>query len=356
MKALFITSTLEGRGGGGIIAKRNILLLQQILGKENVEIFNINRRKESLYTIYERCFFAYVVGVNKTVIKNIVDRMQQFNLIWIDGSFYGSIAKEIKRAGYQGKIVTFFHNIERYFCKRKWFEKLLYPFYNGPIVRSEINAIFYSTNVITLTERDASYVKHYNKKAHITILPSSLNDKFEDINGYSNATSLLKNKEIQLLFVGSYFYANISGISWFIDNVLPHVYAKLTIVGANMDKLPYKKTNKLEINGYVDDLGVYYRESDIVIAPIFEGSGMKTKTTEALMWGKYIIGTNESFCGFEINDMIGLKCNTAEEFIIGINKLIENGYRKYNKYSRELYLKKYSLNSSLNILQKLISI
>ena len=65
----------------------------------------------------------------------------------------------------------------------------------------------------------------------------------------------------------------------------------------------------------LDDLGEYYRNCDVVIAPIFEGSGMKTKTTEALMWGKYIIGTNESFCGFAIDDSFSLN-NTLLPYII----------------------------------------
>lgn len=174
-------------------------------------------------------------------------------------------------------------------------KRLLYPVYNGPLIRSETNAIMYSDDIVTLTERDAAYVKRVNNRSKVTILPSSMEDKMENVNGYVAQTLLVKVKCPQLLFVGSYFYANVNGLSWFIERILPQVNAKLIVVGANMDKLSFKNNEKLEIHGFVDDLGEYYRNCDVVIAPIFEGSGMKTKTTEALMWGKYIIGTNESF-------------------------------------------------------------
>ena len=75
------------------------------------------------------------------------------------------------------------------------------------------------------------------------------------------------------------------------------------------------QTKKIEIHGFVEDLYTFYAKADCVIAPIFEGSGMKTKTTEALMWGKFIIGTKEAFCGFDITDDIGVCCENSEDFI-----------------------------------------
>ena len=39
-----------------------------------------------------------------------------------------------------------------------------------------------------------------------------------------------------------------------------------------------------------------------MLFPIFEGSGMKLKTCEALMFGKNIIGTPEAFAGYDIDD------------------------------------------------------
>ena len=337
MKALFITGTINDNGGGCVIANRNKQLLYQLLGKTNVEIFKVQRRQESLKSVIERCAFAYVVGMNGENVNSILRKAENMDLVWIDGSCYGTIAKELKQKNYKGHIVTFFHNVEKFFCKRSFVKRLLYPVYNGPLIRSETNAIMYSDDIVTLTERDAAYVKRVNNRSKVTILPSSMEDKMENVNGYVAQTLLVKVKCPQLLFVGSYFYANVNGLSWFIERILPQVNAKLIVVGANMDKLSFKNNEKLEIHGFVDDLGEYYRNCDVVIAPIFEGSGMKTKTTEALMWGKYIIGTNESFCGFAIDDSIGLICHTEDDFVKGINRISNEGVCRFNVASRNLY-------------------
>ena len=43
---------------------------------------------------------------------------------------------------------------------------------------------------------------------------------------------------------------------------------------------------RVEVVGSVDDLGIWYVNSFFTIAPIFDGSGMKTKVAESLMFGK----------------------------------------------------------------------
>lgn len=45
----------------------------------------------------------------------------------------------------------------------------------------------------------------------------------------------------------------------------------------------------------------YIYNADFLIAPIFEGSGMKLKTAEALMYGKTVFGTTEAFEGYDVD-------------------------------------------------------
>lgn len=354
MKALFITGIVDGNGGGHVITNRNKQLLCRLLGDANVGVFSIPQKRETLKSVFERCAFAYVVGMDSKNVESILCMVENVDFVWIDGSCYGTIAKVLKQNGYRGRVITFFHNIERYFQKRTFIKNLLFPLYNGPLLRSETNAIMYSDKIVTLTERDASYVRKMNGILDVTILPSSMKDTMEDKDGYTTQNSIAKQDFFQLLFVGSYFYANVNGLSWFVEKVLPKVNAKLIVVGAKMDKLPFKNSEKLEIHGFVENLGEYYRKCDAVVAPIFEGSGMKTKTTEALMWGKYIIGTDESFCGFSIDNAVGLKCNTEDDFIKNINRLSESGICRFNYPSRELYLKYYSIERSMEIIKEIV--
>ena len=61
------------------------------------------------------------------------------------------------------------------------------------------------------------------------------------------------------------------------------------------------------------------------------------------MYGKYIFGTKEAFEGYDIDfDKVGGLCNTKEEFINNINSHFELDNTKYNKYSRNMFQKKYN--------------
>ena len=57
---------------------------------------------------------------------------------------------------------------------------------------------------------------------------------------------------------------------------------------------------------------------------------MKTKTVEALSYGKAIIGTDEAFVGIDADfNKIGAKCNTADEFIKAINNFSGSIFNEY---------------------------
>ena len=103
-------------------------------------------------------------------------------------------------------------------------------------------------------------------------------------------------------------------------------------------KLPL--TSNVRLKGYIHDLDMCYRNALAVIAPIFSGSGMKTKTIEALSYGKSIFGTTEAFVGIETDfARIGGECNNAAEFIEKMNSL---AYERINSYSIQLFLKYFS--------------
>ena len=87
--------------------------------------------------------------------------------------------------------------------------------------------------------------------------------------------------------------------------------------------------------------------------PIFSGSGMKVKTAEALMYGKFLIGTKEAFEGYEIDEKIGILCNNANDFIKNINKYSQQNLI-YNAPSRTLFIDKYSSDATQELFNSLL--
>lgn len=73
----------------------------------------------------------------------------------------------------------------------------------------------------------------------------------------------------------------------------------INIVGRGTEILKKELTDcRIRIYGSVDSLAPYYMGADVIIAPLFDGGGMKTKTVEALSYGKSIVATDEGLEGF----------------------------------------------------------
>lgn len=108
-----------------------------------------------------------------------------------------------------------------------------------------------------------------------------------------------------------------------------------------MDKLKNNLAGeRVTIRGRVESLDEFYNKADVVVGPIFKGEGMKTKTCEALMYGKIYLGTDEALEGYE--DLNEYRCNTADEFVHMIELLTDKNLPKYNENLRNIYLEKYS--------------
>ena len=103
----------------------------------------------------------------------------------------------------------------------------------------------------------------------------------------------------------------------------------------------------MNVIGSVDSTDEYYYSHAAVIMPIRYGAGMKVKTAEAMMFGRYIFASDEALEGYEVEGIDGIKrCNTAEEYIKEINYFFNSPLiPKYSTETRQLFLSKYETNS-----------
>ena len=94
----------------------------------------------------------------------------------------------------------------------------------------------------------------------------------------------------------------------------------------------------IRIIGQVDDLAQWYRGACCVVAPVFDGSGMKTKIAEALMFGKRIIGTTEAFSGYGRDVVLaGWQAETAPEFLAAIRDAVKADLPDFDPAARAMY-------------------
>lgn len=130
-----------------------------------------------------------------------------------------------------------------------------------------------------------------------------------------------------ILFLASRMLFNVTGIQCFLDKVWPLVNkempdVKLLVAGTVCERITGKYEN-VSLLGRVDKLDDFYGRGDIVINPVYQGTGLKIKTFEALSYGKATIVHPHSMIGIYNADCAPLLCSEEpEEWLQMIRGLI----------------------------------
>ena len=345
--------------GGEQVAETHYHALTQLVGDEQVDTIHVHHqdKKRSLLDYIRGVLYfpwGYHFGLTPKKVKQICQRAQDYDIVFIDRSVFGIIAKKLKENGYKGKTITFFHNLEALYFNDKLPKDN--PFRRTIIHcadRNDAYACQFSDRIIALNKRDDDLLfERYHRHADL-LIPIVFRDNYNS----DASDDALTRKKPECLFIGSNFPPNNEGLLWFVQNVLPHVEIGFKVVGKDMEKLKEEEPilHDIDVVGSVPDLTPYITEADIMILPIFKGSGMKVKTCESLMFGKNILGTDEAFEGYDADyDRIGGKCNTAEEFIGKLNAFIASPRPRFNVYSRLLFLERYSESTVVERLKKIL--
>lgn len=370
MKVLFISDFLMlGHSGGAHLSRAHLNTLKSIYGVDNVIAIAITYSEDVKNPEYE-CHRSYTSkfgqfinviqgnchalndNINKRIFQLIED--ENVEMVFCDNGYFGKLCKLLKTRYPDVLLISFNHGILRNKTNQQINERKHNPMYWPQIyglLRGELQTSRYADVNIVINSRDGEeFQKAYGRKAEI-ILPAYI-EEMEKID-----KEVRVSHTADILFVGGNFYPNVFGIKWFVENVLNEIKgdATLTIVGRGLEFLRndpvIKKSARVEVIGGVEDLFEWYNKSNIVVGPIFHGDGMKTKTAEALQFGKLYIGTKEALCGYD--DLKCYECNTKEEFIGMINGLIERGIQSYNPEIRKIYDENYSEASAVRILSNL---
>lgn len=349
-------NTVSPSNGGEMVNYRNISALREIYGV-NLYVYPLLRVNK--YITFINMLFGNLCFMKIGDYRNIYIQISRLNIdmIFLSSSKMGKLACRIKNKFPKIKIVSFFHNIEwQYYQEEIMIDNTLKNrILMNVVVANERKTVQNSDILITLNKRDSKLMRKIYGKEVAFELPISFIDCYDTEK--ASHYKPLRNNKLNLLFVGYNFFANVHGIKWFIDNVLSSFQnAHLTIVGTNMD-LAFTSDKQVTVFGYVEDLSSFYYNTDIVIQPIFYGGGMKTKTAEALMYGCPIIGTKESFEGYELEyDKIGGLANNKDDMIDRLNELFNDSEKILDarEYARRIFKSKYSIDQSIKTLSQFL--
>jgi len=351
-RVLYIRNRARGNGVGGReqLSRLNEQLLGQIAGDrfESIELDgDAGIRK----------LFGYIDGVSDTTIRMVCDRLRDSGTrqVFLDGSNLGKLAKGIKTTSPDIEVMTFFHNCEaRFFLgalRQSKSPKGLAVLVSNYL--AERSAVRSSDKRICLSQRDSELLRRLYGRGATHFSAMAMRDRLPKVQvGRGEAP-----EERYALFVGGAFYANTAGIAWYCRNVAPRAPIRTYVVGKGMAAMKERleRHGNVTVVGEVDDLAPWYLGAHVVVAPIFDGSGMKTKVAEALMFGKKVVGTPEAFSGYEdIAAQAGWVCETADAFVETVNTANATIRLDFDPKLRALYEKAYSFPAAQTRLRSIL--
>ena len=352
---------------GNIGADMHYKALCDIFGRENIFFIHLSPTEKECrlqnYISYgkyksvldrvHRWMQGNMMFISNDIISEICELINSnaIKTVFIEDSVFGNLVKKIKKSCKECKVFSFYHDVKADLYKQ-WMdnERTLKSKieYTIGIKQENINQKYADINIV-FNERDAKKFQAYygNRPDVIIPLPAPVPAISDNIMDSITA----KDDKKHILFVGKKYYPNLIGFKWFVDNVLPSLTdnIQVDVVGRGLEELRNEYSDsRINVIGGVESLNPYYENADIVIAPLFDGGGMKSKTVEALSFGKIFVGTEESLFGFweEMNSDIRGKtcyqCNTPEEWIQTINNLANDDIHKFNEDVFELFKAKFS--------------
>lgn len=351
--------------------------LKEIMGEKNVYTVDLRPgvAKNSLqyiaYGKYKNRFDRIVrwlqgnmMFISNGVITDICRIIKDNNIdvVFIEDSVFGNLVKQIKKKFPKVLVISFYHDIKAklyadWICGKGLQDKIEYGI---GIKQEHVNQKYADINIV-FNQRDAQLYKSIYREEPEAVI--AMGAPVPEIHVDVKEKIVAEKEKKKLLFVGKNYFPNIVGLKWFYQNVLPQLESNIQvdIVGRGLEYLKDElKDPRVNVIGGVERLDLYYEDSDIIFAPLFDGGGMKMKTIEAISYGKIFVGTEESLFGFweEMDETIQnvrvFQCNTVEEWVMVLNKLADSQIAKFNEDVYRVFIDKFSHNVIKDKLKKII--
>ncbi len=254
-------------------------------------------------------------------------RETEFDIVQLEGSYLLPYIQAVRKSS-KAKIVLRSHNIEHRIWQRNaeathsFFRKRLYRFFAQRLKKVEIKLLESVDAIVPISSIDALWYKQqgFKKPLHVCMTgfdaPLHQNKQF--------------NHELKLYYLGSMdWLPNVEGLKWFINNVWTVCMEKQVPLTLHLPNHPqqylFEHVKGIVWYQNIDDVKQFIADKDILVVPLFSGSGIRIKIPEALNQGRVVLSTTIGAEGLGLthNKEI-LIADNADSFIIEIMSLHQN--------------------------------
>lgn len=269
---------------------------------------------------------------------------QQFDVVQIEGVFMATYIPLIRRHS-KARIALRSHNIEHQIWERhipheksglkKWYLSLQ----NKRLKRFELEVFKAVDAIVTITDIDRQNTsKLVPGKPLFTCLTGV------DMSRYQ-ACGPAAHPGTAFHFASMDWLPNIEAVDWLMSEVWPLVQKKdrrlkLVLAGRGMPgRFSRLQSAQVEVQEHVPDSKQFYKDYDIMLVPLWSGSGLRIKLVEGLAYGKPIITTSIGAEGIPYEQGRHLLiADTAQDFAEAMVSLSLDAARRqaFQKEARQL--------------------
>lgn len=248
-------------------------------------------------------------------------RNEKFDVVLLESLYTTPYINAIRKNS-NAKIIYRSHNIEFEIWQRTGnqennaIKKKYLHFLANRLKKYEQSILNLVDGIAAITKKDEEQLLALGCKKPITAVPFGIN-----LQDYQLQET---PQEKKLFHIGSMdWLPNQEAIKWFLNEVWTAVVAKepnatFHIAGKNMPEEIINlavSTQGVVNEGEVENANDFIRNNNIMVVPLFSGSGMRIKIIEAMAMGKLVIGTSVAFEGIAVqHNKNGIIANTANEF------------------------------------------
>lgn len=312
----------------------------------NLELRLLNKKHKKEYLKYFFLYkIPYLVKRNSIDISSYILRRdftkiinsKKFDIVIISYALWGKLIEKIPYDTY--KILDT-HDFITGQCKNRKSEV-------GKLFGDEIDILKNFDEIWTYSIEEQYIFEQFTDKK-VTLIPVSF-----PINFNNQSTE----KKYDAIYVASNNPHNISGINWFVNEVMPFLNnVNIHVVGKIGEYIADHKN--IIKHGIVDDLTDFYLNSKIAICPMLSGTGIKIKVVEALSHGVPVITNQRGVDGLlNKRDNGCIVTDDPEIFAEQMMRLLHDKiyYSEIKQKAHHYYIENHDPKLELNILNKIFN-
>lgn len=274
---------------------------------------------------------------------------QKIDIVQLESIYLADYIPIIKKYT-KAKIAIRNHNVETLVWERlakqtkNTFRKIFFFYLARKIIKYESAQLNQCDFLIPISKIDDTIFKSWGFSGKSLSIPVGLN-----INDYYQPTE----SNLSISFVGALdWLPNLHGLEWFLNEVWIkfklYNFTTLHVAGRNMsEKLRNSLIPGVTFYGEIENAKEFMGKHQIMVVPLFSGSGMRIKILEAMALNKVVISTTLGSEGIDSqNETNIILADSPTEFYNQIAFLLKNQdfISAIGKSARELVKQNYEVN------------